>query len=77
MEFVFQRNAWEIAAKARVAFRRLAASLRLIHRAQWFHLSLGRDGAENAGVVRETISEAAKTRTAALPATAVKTSRSR
>jgi len=76
MEFVFQRSVWEIAARALVARRRFAASVRLIHRAQVFHLSLGRDGVENARVL-ETILEAAKTRIAARPATAVKTSRSR
>jgi len=37
-------------------------SLQLIRRAQVFHLSLGRDGAENARVVHETITRAASNR---------------
>jgi hypothetical protein len=51
MEFIFQRSAWEISAKIVVAWRRLRASVRLIRRAQIYHVTLGRDSKENARVV--------------------------
>jgi hypothetical protein len=63
MEFVFQRSVWEIASKALVGLRRLAAAYRLIRGSEIFHLNLGRDGAENARVVRETIVRVARVRT--------------
>ncbi len=62
MEFVFNRSASEIATKAWIARRRLAASLQLIRRSLVFHLSLGRDSVENARVVHETIAQVAKQR---------------
>jgi len=65
MEFVFQRSAWEIALKALVARRRLAAALRLIRSSEVFHLNLGRDGTENARVVRETIVQVARAKSRA------------
>ena len=60
MEFVFQRGPLEIAAKAWVARRRLVAAIRLIRGCSVYHLCLGRDSAENARVVRDTIRFAGK-----------------
>jgi len=59
MEFVFQRGPGEIAAKAWIARRRLMAAVRLIRGSRVYHLHLGRDSAENATVVRDTIKLAA------------------
>lgn len=55
MEFLFQRSAGAISAKAIVAWRRLRASFRLIRRSRIYYLTLGRDSAENARMVHDLL----------------------
>lgn len=48
MEFVFQRDLFELAGKAGVAYSRLRNSLALVRRSKKYHLVLGRDIQKNA-----------------------------